>query len=117
VGRRVLLLDADPAGVSAWVDAGRSDFEILAAAADWPERIEAARPGYDTIIVDLPLIFDRSSLSALPLADRFLLVTRRDDPDCRHLLTRVFRLFEKFGSSTQFIEVFEMPPQDQIAVN
>jgi cellulose biosynthesis protein BcsQ len=106
-GERVLLIEADPQGVAAAVEAEGSDFEILAAPEDWLNRLDAARSQYNTILVDLPLIFDRTSLSALALADRFLLVTRREDEECQHLLGRVFRLFEKFGPSTQFVEVIE----------
>lgn len=99
---------ADRLNASLWTSlvSEVSDVDILAAPlvphADTMETgrlqtvLEYARTLYDWIVVDLPVVFQRTSLMALPEADRTFLVSTSELPSL-HLARRSITMLEQLG--------------------
>ncbi len=68
------------------------------------ELLEQARAAFDWIILDLPVLFDRISLTALPPADIYLLLTTPELP-ALHLTKRALGLLETLGFGRQSVRV------------
>jgi pilus assembly protein CpaE len=81
------------------------------------ETIESIRRIYDWIVIDLPVVYERLSLIALPSADVFYLVTT-PDLGSLHLARRALGLIESLGfpKTSAKILVNRMPKRDGLAM-
>lgn len=70
----------------------------------WSEMLEQARAAFDWVVTDLPVLFDRVSLTALAPADCYLLVTTPELPSL-HLTKRALALLDALGCARQSVRV------------
>lgn len=81
------------------------------------ETIEPIRRIYDWVVIDLPVVYERLSLIALPSADAFYLVST-PDLGSLHLARRALGLIESLGfpKTCARILVNRMPKRDGLAM-
>lgn len=81
------------------------------------EALEPIRRIYDWIVIDLPVLYERLSLIALPSADVFYLVST-PDLGSLHLARRALGLIESLGfpKTSARILVNRMPKRDGLAI-
>jgi Flp pilus assembly CpaE family ATPase len=68
------------------------------------EFLERAREAYDWVLLDLPALFHRSTLQALPEADRLFLITTAELPSL-HLTRKAINLLGQLGFGRERIRV------------
>ncbi len=109
------LAASEPAGAELWkrivptahgLDAVPSDAEASAPEPppDLHEFIERARAAYDFVLLDLPAVFHRSTLLALPESDRAYLVTTPELPSL-HLARKAVAFLAQLGFGRERIRV------------
>lgn len=81
------------------------------------ETLEAIRRIYDWVVIDLPVVYERLSLIALPAADAFYLVSG-PDLGSLHLARRALALIDSLGfpKSSARVLVNRMPKRDGLTL-